>query len=101
MTTFIEELEKINDLSERIILFKNIDNYDSKLFERLKDAKLVIFSGDLDQCQFKNELLKKEFKTQIFFSYPKDIEIDNKIELPKYCAHIISDQHNGVITVKN
>ncbi len=98
---FIEELKNINDLSERIVLFKNIDNYDAKLFEALKDAKLVIFSGDLDQCQFKNELLKKEFKTKIFFSYPKDVEIDSKIELPKYCAYIENDTHQGIITVAN
>ncbi len=98
---FIEKLKTIEDLSERIVLFKNIDNYDAKLFEQLKDAKLVIFSGDLDQCQFKNELLKKEFKTKIFFSYPKDVAIDNKIELPKYCAYIESGTHQGIITVKN
>ncbi len=99
--TFIEELKNIPDLSERIVLFKNIDNYDQKLFDQLKDAKLVIFSGDLDQCQFKDELLKKEFKTKIFFSYPQGVEIENKIELPKYCAQIINDRNTGIITVKN
>ncbi len=94
---FIEQLDKIQDLSERIILFKNIDNYDSKLFDKLKDNKLMIFSGNIDECKFKDELLNKEFKTKIFFSYPLGIKIENKLELPKYHGHIISDKHNGII----
>jgi len=100
-TKCIEQLDTINDLSERIVLFKNIDNYDAKLFDKLKDEKLVIFSGNLDECSFKDELLKKDFKTKIFFSYPKDIEIENKLELPKYCAYIVSDKYQGIITVKD
>ncbi|MFA6586247.1 MAG: hypothetical protein WCS86_03765 [Candidatus Paceibacterota bacterium] len=96
---FLEQLDKIQDLSERIVLYKNIDNYDSKLFSKLKDMKLVIFSGDIDKCEFREELMKKEFKTKIFFSYPKDIEIENKISLPKYHGHIISEKYNGLIRI--
>ena len=92
-------MAQLNNISEKIILFKNIDNYNSGLFEKLKDNKLVIFSGDLDQCKFKNELLRKEFKTNIFFSYPKCIEIKHKIDLPKYCGHIINNKYNGIIKV--
>lgn len=96
---FIEELNKISNLSEKIILFKNIDNYDVKLFNILKNHQLIIFSGNLDECKFKDELIKKEFKTKIFFSYPKDIKIKNKISLPKYSAHIISDKYNGLVSI--
>ncbi len=94
---FIEQLNNIQDLSKRIILFKNIDNYDSKLFDKLKNNKLIIFSGNLDECKFKDELLKMEFKTKIYFSYPLGIKIENKIELPKYNGHIFSDKYNGII----
>lgn len=96
---FLEQLDKISDLSERIILYKNIDNYDSKLFDKLKEQKLVIFSGDLDKCQFRDDLIKKDFKTKIFFSYPEKIEIDNKIELPKYTGLIISSKYSGLISI--
>lgn len=96
---FIKKIKEISDLSERIILYKNIDNYDRKLFDILKDNKLVIFSGDLDECEFKDDLLKKEFKTKIFFSYPDNLSIENKIELPKYCAHIISSKYNGIVKI--
>jgi hypothetical protein len=70
------------------------------IFKQLKDNKLVIFSGNLDECQFKNELLDKEFKTKIFFSYPQGVEMDNTIDLPKYCAQIINEKYQGIVTVK-
>ena len=97
---FMKELNKIPDLSERIILYKNIDNYDSKLFNILKDMRLVVFSGNLDECKFKEDLINKNFKTKIFFSYPQNIEIKNKVDLPKYCAHIVNIKYNGIITLK-
>jgi len=96
---FIEQLDKIKNLSEKIILFKNIDNYDSKLFNKLKDLNLVIFSGNLDECKFKEQLLKKEFKTKIFFSYPIVLNIENKIALPKYCGYIMGNKYNGLIKI--
>jgi len=93
---FINKLDEIEDSDERIILFKNIEEYNIKLFDKLKNHKLVIFSGDLDKCKFKEELLKIDFKTKIFFSYPEIINIPNKIELPKYSGHIIGNK-NGII----
>lgn len=96
---FLEQLDKIPDLSERIILYKNIDNYDSKLFNKLKDKKLIIFSGDIDKCEFGEELMNKEFKTKIFFSYPEKSKIANKIELPKYHGYIVNDKYNGLVSI--
>jgi len=84
---FIKELDKIKDLNERIILFKNIEEYTIKLLNKLKDHKYVIFSGDIDKCEFTNELLKINFKTKIFFSYS-----ENK-------GLIISSKYNGIISL--
>ena len=96
---FLEKLDQIKDLDERIILFKNIENYSVRLFDRLKNQKLVIFSGDIDKCEFAEQLANKEFKTKIFFSYPEKIGIVNKIDLPKYGGLIISQKYNGVISL--
>lgn len=96
---FIKELDKINDLSNRIILCKNIENYSSNLFNKLKDQELVIFSGDIDKCGFGEQLVNKDFKTKIFFSYPEKIKIENKIELPKYKGMIISSKYEGIISL--
>ncbi len=97
---FLNKLNEIQDLLERIILSKNIEEYSINLFNKLKDKKLVIFSGDVDRCEFVDELIKNDFKTKIFFSYPEKIQIENKIDLPKYTGFIISDSHNGLIKVE-
>jgi len=97
---FLNKLDEIQDLSERIILSKNIEEYRINLFNKLKDKKLVIFSGDIDRCEFGDELIKKDFKTKIFFSYPTKIQIENKIELPKYKGLILYDNYNGLIEIE-
>lgn len=97
---FIQKLDTINDLNERIILFKNIEEYSLKLFEKLKNQELIIFSGDIDKCKFGDELSKIDFKTKIFFSYPKKVEVENKIELPKYNGLVISSKYNGLVSLE-
>jgi len=97
---FLEKINAIEDFDERIVLVKNIENYSQKLFDKLKDKKLVIFSGDMDKCQFGNDLAKKDFKTKIFFSYPEKLMVENKIRLPKYFGMVISEKHNGLISLK-
>lgn len=94
---FIRMVDEIKDLEERIILIKNIEEYSVKLFSKLEDKKLIIFSGDIDKCVFRDALLNKDFTNKIYFSYPKNIEIQNKIELPQYSGHIIGNKYNGVI----
>jgi KaiC/GvpD/RAD55 family RecA-like ATPase len=97
--SFLDVLQETADLSERIILIKNIENYSEKIFEAVKDLKLVIFSGDLDRCSFADRLIEKDFTSKIFFSqsekYPHE-ELDN---LPKYVGKIISDSRKGFITL--
>ncbi len=96
---FINELDKVSDLPERIVLCKNIEHYSPNLFNKLKDQELIIFSGDIDKCEFGGKLAIKDFKTKIFFSYPEKLKIENKIELPKYKGLIISQKDNGVISL--
>ncbi len=100
-SVFVKKLEEIKDLENVIVLLKNMENYSTKLFDKLKDKKMVIFSGDIDECVFRNQLSNIDFKTKIFFSYPKKINIENKIELPKYNGLIISEKYNGIIKLEN
>lgn len=96
---FIKELNDIDDLSDRIILCKNIENYSRNLFNKLKEQELVIFSGDIDKCEFGDQLANKDFKTKIFFSYPEKIQIENRTELPKYKGLVISQKYSGIISL--
>lgn len=98
-SVFIETIEDIIDLSERVVLVKNIETYHLQLFKAIKDAKLVIFSGDLDKCRYADDLIKKDFATKIFFSpaikYPQE-ELTN---LPKYHGRIFSNKYQGLINL--
>lgn len=96
---FIKQLDEIKDLNERIVLFKNIENYSIKLFDKLKDHKHIIFSGDIDKCEFGDKLSKMNFRTKIFFSYSEKMKVENKVELPKYKGLIISQKYNGIISL--
>ena len=97
---FINIIKTIPDLSGRIILIKNIDSYSQKLFEAVKDIKLVIFSGDLDKCQFADDLLKKSFASKIFFSYSDKNPVEELKLLPKYFGVIVGEKYNGVVRLE-
>lgn len=94
---FIEIIKNIADISERIILIKNIDQYSKKIFEAVKDLKFIIFSGDLDKCQFADDLIKKNFALRIFFSYSERNPIEELKSLPKYSGLIVGEKYNGAI----
>ena len=96
-SVFIEKLDQIGDLDNTIVLLKNMENYSAKLFDKLKNYKLTISSGDIDNCVFGDELAKIDFKTRIFFSYPNKLEVGNKIELPKYNGMVMNQKYNGII----
>jgi len=99
-SSFIKELDSITDLDERIILFKNIEDYSENLFNRLKNHKLIIFSGDVDRCVFGDKLFEMNFKTKIFFSYSDKLEVKDKIDLPKYNGHFIGERLSGVVRIE-
>lgn len=94
---FIKIIKNTPDLSERIVLIKNIDLYSQKLFNAVKDLKLVIFSGDLDKCEFADDLLKKNFSSKIFFSFSEKNPIEELKSLPKYFGKIVGEKYNGTI----
>lgn len=96
---FIEIIKNLPDLSERVVLIKNIDSYSRKLFAAVKDLKFTIFSGDLDKCQFADDLLKKSFGSKIFFSLSEKDPIAGLELLPKYSGRIIGEKHNGEVSL--
>ncbi len=94
---FLDTLKNITDLSERIVLIKNMNKYSKKVFDAVKNLKLIIFSGDTDRCEFTDELLKINIPTKIFFSASLKFASNKLDELPKYCGQIFSERHNGII----
>lgn len=94
---FINIIKNIPDLSERVVLIKNIDSYSQKIFETVKGLKNIIFSGDLDKCQFANSLLEHDFASKIFFSYSEKNPLEEVKSLSKYSGLIVSKKSSGII----
>ena len=96
---FIKKLQSIPDLKDRVVLIKNIDKYSLKLFNAVKDLKLIIFSGDLDKCQFADSLMGVKFYSKILFSPSKKYPQCDLTDLPKYSGKLINGYHNSVISL--
>lgn len=95
----LEALQKTSGLDERVVLIKNIDNYSVNVFNAVKNLELIIFSGDLDNCQFADSLIDKNFSTTILFSASEKYYQYDVNNLPKYHGKIISNTYNGVVSL--
>ena len=87
-------------MDERIIFVKNIESILTKeLFEVVSRFQKIILSGDLDQVEFRNEIVKIEFLTKILFSTS---EIDLKVKLPELEKYVgfMSGRQSGLVTTR-
>ncbi len=91
---FIKELTDINN--HTIIFVKNIELFDTRLIEKIKNISNLIISGDIDKSDNKSELLSIKFQTEVYFSSLDDIEIP---ELEKYHGHFISNGTRGIASL--
>ncbi len=94
---FINIIKNTPDLNERIVLVKNFDIYSQELFKIVKELKSVIFAGDLDNCQFSDELISKDFTTKIFFSQSEKYPQEGLDDLPRYQGRMFSQKKEGLI----
>lgn len=85
-------IDTISDIDERVILLKNIETFPTSVFEKLKSHKNLVLSGDLNKCEFKEEILKLDFKTKIMFS-------DSDVELQKYEGYLSGEQ-TGIVKLR-
>ncbi|MGH7245834.1 MAG: hypothetical protein ACREGI_02785, partial [Candidatus Levyibacteriota bacterium] len=87
------------DRDERIILIKNIDEFSKNLFSIIASRKKIILSGNIDECSFKNFLLKKAFRTKILFSKPHTNMGFSLPKIDKYQGYMHAKKTNGFVQV--
>lgn len=93
---FIEYLTNSPDISEYVILLKNIEFYDKEVFSYIKNFKNLILSGDVNRCSFKEEILQYPFSSKIYFS-----QLTEQLpELQKYEALLVSENNRGVLSLE-
>jgi hypothetical protein len=98
-TLFLSAMKLIPDLDERIIFVKNIEIFDEEIFKTCLMYEKVIISGDIDECNFKDNISIKKFNTIITFNQPKT---QIGIEVPKleiWASYLKNDKQSGIITL--
>lgn len=96
---FLQVLEQLKDLDERIVFIKNIEVFSEELYGSISSLKNIIFSGDIDKCKYKDRMLKKDFQSVIMFS---DMQTTNfqLPELGQYEGLMLGETNGGIIVVK-
>lgn len=93
---FMKLINRLKDIDERIILIKNFELFDKEVFESIKDKHSFILSGDIDNCAYKEEVLKTKFITEILFSQPT-VDIGKILpRLEKYQGYMWGNEDTGV-----
>jgi hypothetical protein len=97
---FLEAVKIIPDLSERVILIKNMEVFSDAVLDISLTFEKVILSGNIDTCVAKERIAKKNFKTMIAFNQPKADILITVPPLEKYTGFLSSGTKEGVLTVK-
>lgn len=94
-----EVVAKLDDLSERIVYLKNIDEYGASAFVPIAGQDKIIFQGDIDKSAFGEAIAKKDLKTKVFFTRPA---MDLGVEIPdleKYQGYLSSERSVGKVNL--
>ena len=87
---FIEELRDVT--RNTIVIIKNIELFDIKLFDAIRDVGNLIISGEIDKTVLKGQLLSKKFVTEVYFSPLNSKEVP---QLERFQGYVISDDYKG------
>lgn len=96
---FLEVINKLSDLDERVVLVKNIEKFSSKVFDTCLFLEKVILSGHLDECIDKDRISQKKYNTIIAFSQPP---VSLSIQLPhleKWTGYCVCPVDTGIIKI--
>jgi len=80
-----------------LLIIKNIELFGPEELSCISNFQNVIVSGDILRSTAKNEILKKEFATKIYFS---ELPSTNLPPLAKYEAFVISKNHQGITKIE-
>lgn len=101
----LEESDRLVDLSKNlkgidgyIILVKNFELFDQDVIESILDKPKLLLSGNLDECSFKDILLRHQYATRITFSQSENFLLIPE-KLSKYHAYMETDREKGIVAI--
>jgi hypothetical protein len=94
---FKEALARINDLNDRVIFVKNLEEMlDFEIFNFIFNNQKLILSGDLDRSLLSREICKIGYETKIFFSAVEKMGIVIP-QVPRQQAILVGGKQRGRI----
>ncbi len=97
---FLQAIEKLDDLDERVILVKNMEVFSDAVFDSCLKLQKIILSGDIDKCSAKKQISDKQYKTIVLFSKPETPLKVEPPELEKYTGYLWGDGKEGLVSVR-
>ena len=95
--SFLEKVNELEDIDERVILIKNIDLFEQEIFDAVSNKNKVIISGDIEKVPYKTHLLEKEYTTKIFFSPASYAQVPN---LQLWEGYLHGQNNEGRLTLE-
>jgi predicted CopG family antitoxin len=95
----LKTIRILDDVNERIVFIKNMEIFSYDVIKYLLELKNVILSGDLDKCEFKEQINRNFYKTVIVFSKPKEFLPINIPGLEKYSGFLWSSTKEGIVSL--
>lgn len=94
---FISATQNRLDRNEYITFIKNIELFDTRVFEVVRGKRNIALSGNIDDCLFSEQLNTVTFKTKIYFSEPKKGTHPQIPLLEKYSGFFCNPHYTGII----
>lgn len=97
---FLKAVEKLDDLSERVVLIKNMEVFSNAVIDSCLKLQKIILSGDIDKCSAKKQISKKMFKTTVLFTKPETPLRIMPPVLEKYTGYLLSNRKEGLVRIR-
>ncbi len=97
---YIEALKTLTDISERVVLVKNFEVFDTSVITESLKLEKIVLSGDIDKSVAKNQIGEKSFKTTVTFSEPETPLTFQVPVLDKYIGFLKTADKEGLISIQ-
>jgi len=97
---FLEAVNALSNINERVVLLKNIEKFSNEVIEKALTLEKVILSGHLDECELRDKIVAKNYSSIVAFSKPEISLPINIPELEKYTGCLKSRDKEGVVRIK-
>lgn len=95
---FHKVIESLDDIDERIVFLKNIDEFGAAAYLPVSAHEKIIFQGDIDKSSFGEAILEKGVESKLYFSQPKSDASLKVQQLDLFQAQLFSPNSKGVIS---